>query len=146
VPDPKDRLDELLDDPPRGDHHLGRFAGYQAARKVRRRMVIVLLAGIAAAVIAYVQYTRWLQYERHHPYALPEGVDASDRPREMTWTGGKARLGLSAEPPGLEVIHLPDRDIRLAEGCERAQLKLDVQDGKTVAIEVVSGEIVEEPR
>lgn len=143
--EPQDRLDELLDDPPRGDHHLGRFAGYQAARKVRRRMVIVLIAGCVAAVIAYVQYTRWLQYERYHPYTLPEGVDTSDRPREMTWSSGKARLGLSAEEPGVEVIHLPDRDVRLAEGCEHAQLKVDVEDGKTITLEVISGDIVEIP-
>lgn len=141
-----DRLDELLDDPPRGDHHLGRFAGYQAGRRVRRWMVAVFALALVSAGVAYWHYTDRLEHERTHPFELPPGVDFSERTRDMTWSGGKARLGLAQEPPGIEVIHLPDRDVRLAEGCERAQIKVDVLDGQTVALEVISGEIVEIPR
>lgn len=143
--DKPDRSDELLADPPRGDHHLGRFAGLRAAQKVRRRMVYVLLGAGVAAVVAYWRYTNWLEHQRHHPYELPEGADLEGRPREMTWSGGKARLGLAREAPGILVIHLPDRDVTLAEGCERAQLKVDVEDGRTIALEVLSGDVVETP-
>lgn len=144
-PETSDRLDELMSDPPRGDHHLGRFAGYEAARKVRRRMVIVLAGAGVASVIAYWRYTNWLEHERTHPYELPADADLSQRPREMTWSGGKARLGLAREEPGLLVIHLPDRDITLADGCDRAQLKVHVEGDATIALEVISGEIVETP-
>lgn len=141
--DSGDRLDELLDDPPPTDHHLGRFAGYRAAHRVRRRMVAVLVVAIAASVVAYWRYTAWLEHERTHPYELPADTDLSERPREMTWSGGRARLALSREAPGVEIIHLPDRDIRLADGCERAQIKVHVEDGQTIALDVLSGEITE---
>jgi hypothetical protein len=140
VPSP-DRRDELLADPPRGDWHLGRFAGYRAAARVRKRMTIVLGAAGLAAIVAYWRYTAWLEYERTHPFELPAGADLGDRPREMTWSGGKARVGLAREAPGLSTLHLPDRDIFLADGCDRAQLKLEVEGGKTVRLEVLSGEI-----
>ncbi len=141
-----DRLDELMSDPPFGDHHLGRFAGYEAAKTVRRRMVMVMAGACLVSVIAYVQYTRWVEYQRTHPYQLPEGSDLEGRPREMTWNDGKARLALVREAPGLLTVHLPDRDISLADGCEHAQFKVHVQDGKTLTVEVISGEIVETPR
>ena len=141
-----DRLDELLDDPPRGDHHLGRFAGDRAGRKVRALMATVLGLAIVSAAWVWWRHTVVRAHERTHPFELPADVDVSTRPREMTWSGGKARLGLSREAPGIEVIHLPDRDIRLAGGCERAQIKVDVRDGQTVALKVISGEIEQEPR
>lgn len=143
--EPPDRLDELLSDPPRGDHHLGRFAGYEAARKVRRRMVAVLVAAGVVSLVAYWRYTAWLEHSRNHPYELPDGADLADRPREMTWSGGRARLGLEREAPGIEVIHLPDRDVTLAPGCDRAQIKVDVEGDRTLALEVISGEVVETP-
>lgn len=141
-----DRLDELMDDPPFGEHHLGRFAGYEAAKRVRRRMVIVMLTACPVSVIAYVQYTRWLEYQRTHPYQLPEGSDLDGRPREMTWNDGKARLALVREPPGLLTVHLPDMDITLADGCDHAQFKVHVRDGETLTVQVISGDIVQTPR
>ena len=62
----------------------------------------------------------------------------------MAWSGGKARLGLDRQPPGILAIELPDRTLRLAEGSDQAQLKLEVRDGKTVELKVLFGAIVEE--
>ena len=41
------------------------------------------------------------------------------------------------------LLHLPDRDITLARGSDKAQLKVVVRDGRTVKIVVRSGEIAE---
>lgn len=62
----------------------------------------------------------------------------------LTWSEGKARLGLSREPPGVHTIELPDRTLTLADGVDMAQFKVVVEAGKTTALEVLSGEIVEQ--
>lgn len=137
-----ERLDELLDDAPATDHHLGRFAGYRAGDRVRRRIAIIMGAAAVAAVVTYRQYVYWQDYARYHPFELSEEAKAEGRPREMHWSGGRARLGLSREAPGIEVIHLPDRRVELASGSKRAQIKLETVDGQT-HITVLTGEIVQ---
>lgn len=139
------RDDELMADPPRGDHHLGRFAGYSAAHRVRRRIVSVLVLAGVASIVAYQQYAAYLTHKYEHPFELPPGTDTSTRPRALHWSDGEARLGLSREPPSVEAIHLPDKTIRLADGCDHAQVRVDVIDGRTVAVETLVGEIVEVP-
>lgn len=140
------RDDELLADPPLGEHHRGRFAGYNAGRRAR----LVLLSCIAVAtLITAALWLRWAREERPsgpRQFQLPPGTDISDRPRVFTWSEGKARLGLSREPPGVETVELPDRTLRLAPGCDMAQFKVVVAAGQTTALQVVSGTVVEDLR
>ncbi len=149
----RDRSDELLNDPPRGDHHLGRLAGYRAGRKVRRRLGLIM--GLVLVVIAVIAITMQIrlhreneeaEYHRLHPWSLPEGTDTRDRPRTISWSEGKARLALSADPPGANRIELPDRIIELAEGHDHAQVRFEVRNGATVAFEVLSGDVIQRPR
>ncbi|MBK8261716.1 MAG: hypothetical protein IPK80_10295 [Nannocystis sp.] len=141
------RDDELMADPPASDHHLGRFAGYRAADRLRRRITIAMVVAVIASVVAVYFYIRQLQRERAPIYAapLPPGTDFSGRSRTMTWSSGKARLALTREPPGIDTIALPDRIIRLAEGAESAELRVDVVDGRTVERTLIRGQIREEP-
>lgn len=137
------RDDELLSNPPAGEHHRGRLAGYQAGRTIR----LVLLACLAVVcTITVVVWYRWANPEptKVRQFQLPPGTDISTRPRVLTWSSGKARLGLSREPPGVDTVELPDRTLRLAEGSDLAQFKVIVENDRTVALEVVSGAIVEE--
>lgn len=140
------RDDELLADPPLGDHHRGRFAGYNAGRRAR----LILLGCIAvASVITAAFWLRWARDARPpgpRQFQLPPGTDIRDRPRVFTWSEGKARLGLSREPPGVDTVELPDRTLRLAPSCDMAQFKVVVEAGKTSALQVVSGEVVEDLR
>jgi hypothetical protein len=46
----------------------------------------------------------------------------------------------------VEAIVLPDRVLRLAEGCDHAQVKVNVVDGQTVELKIITGEIVSESR
>lgn len=147
-----DRRDELLPDPPRGDHHLGRFAGYRDGAPVRKKIAIAMGLCVVAMVVAFFQSQRHFEakyerqrYERQHPYELPAGTDVSSRPREMTWTTGKARLGLRREIPGVSVIHLPDRDLVLAPDSDHAQVNVEIQDGKVVYLKVLTGTVQEHP-
>lgn len=138
-------LDELLDVVPETAHHRGRFEGYNAGSRVRRTIVAVSIAFGIVCAWGYSQIEAKREFERLHPWDYPAGTDTSDRPREINWTSGFARLGLSREPPAAEVIHLPDRDIRLAEGCDHAQLKVEVQDGMTIELTVLTGDVVQTP-
>jgi len=99
-------------------------------------------------VISGVLVVSWWARNRPpaHPqqFQLPAGTDLDSRPRTMAWSGGKARLGLDRQPPGILAIELPDRTLRLAEGSDQAQLKVEVRDGKTVALKVLFGAVVEE--
>lgn len=145
----RDRSDELLDDPPQGEHHLGRLAGYRAGRPMRRRLAIIMGAATVIIVVIAVKM-QWdmhverqaAEYRRLHPWSLPAEAQSEPRPRTISWSSGKARLALQREAPGAQRIELPDRIIELAEGSDHAQVKFEVRDGKTVAFKVLSGDIV----
>ena len=141
-------FDELLVDPPAAPAG-GSLAGYRAGRWTRIVFGLVLLAAIAAAIGIYRFIRARQEAERNAPvipsYALADGEDATGRPRQLVWSSGPARLGLAREPPGVEEIVLPDRRIRLANGCDHAQIKVDVVADRTVSLKVVTGDIVQLP-
>lgn len=139
------RDDELLADPPQGEYHRGRFAGYGAGRRARRALLICIgLLLIVTTVVWYQWATRERPRATVRQFQLPAGTDLDDRPRVLTWSEGKARLGLSREPPGVHTIELPDRTLRLAAGSDQAQFKVIVEDGKTTALDIISGVVVED--
>lgn len=140
---PRARDDELLDAPPRGEHHLGRLGGWRAVRKSRWVVVAVLGTALVAGTIAMIVRYRELEQRRLHPMPEVEATISPDTPREMTFAEGRQRLGLGREAPHVNVIHLPDRDITLAEGADKAQFKVEVRDGRTLRLKVMSGEIRE---
>ena len=74
-------------------------------------------------------------------YELAEGAADEGRPNAMVWSQGVARLGLARQEPGVRAIVLPDRIVTLAPGCDHAQIKVDVRNGETVALKVLTGEI-----
>ncbi len=135
---------ELLADPPDDDASEGAFAGYERSRRVRWFVGGTLAFGFIAALWGgswYEDYLRkqarrGMKPEYAHP---PAAVSAEDR--VMHWDSGAARLGLSKDPPGVSLIVLPDREIRLAEGYDSAQLSLRVEDGRTVKLRVLTGRI-----
>ena len=145
---PQGDLDQLLDTPPRGDHHLGRFAGYRDGAGIRRGIaVFFVLCGIAM-VVAFLAHqdelkTRYAQeeYERLHPWQLPEGTDTRGRSRDFHWSSGTMRIPLSREAPGIERVILPDKVIWLADDADHAQIKVEVVDGKTQGIKILSGDV-----
>ena len=141
-------LDQLLDEPPRGEHHLGRFGGYVAGRRVRRGIAIAFALCALAMVTAFVQHQLELrdryaaaEYKRLHPWKLPAGTDTSSRSRDFHWSSGKMRIALSREAPGIERIVLPDKVITLAPGVDSAQIKFEVVDGRTLGIKILSGDV-----
>jgi hypothetical protein len=140
---PRARDDELLTELPPHDYHLGQFAGWRATRKVRWFIGGTLGATVLAGVIILVDYTRELRHQKLHPLPEVEATITPGTPRDMTLSDGSMRVGLSREPPAIDVLHLPDRDITLARGSDKAQFKVEVRDGKTVRLQVLTGEIVE---
>lgn len=140
---PHARDDELLDELPETDHHLGRFAGWRAARQVRWFVGIALAVAMIVAVTMFVLHTRALRQERLHPLPELEAAITPGTPREMTVSDGNMRVGLAAEAPSINILHLPDRDITLAPGAEKAQFKVEVNGGKTTKLVVLTGEVVE---
>lgn len=145
-PLPRGRLDELLADPP-DLPTIGALTAYRDGRRIRRVIVVVLLIGIVIAILVGRWYARWLEEQKDAPptpaYQLAPGAEHESRPDALVWTDGTARLGLSRQDPGVKAIVLPDRVLTLAPGCDHAQVKVDVQDGKTVKLKVLVGEIVE---
>lgn len=140
-PGPRD--DELLDELPATDHHLGRFAGWRAARTSRWIVTGVLAVTVAVGVVLLIKHSRDARYARLHPLPEVEATIAPGTPREMTYAEGKFRVLLSSEAPAVNLVHLPDRDITLARGVEKASFKFEIRDGKTIKLEVLTGEIVE---
>ncbi len=140
--------DELLADPPAGPPP-GGIDAYRAGFPLR----IVLVALIGLALVGTV----WLvkrsieveDAEREAPmmpsYSVSADVDDVERPQQLVWTDGIARLGLSRTKPGVQEIVLPDRRIRLARGHDVAQIKVEVRDGVTVGVAVLVGEVVQLP-
>jgi hypothetical protein len=145
---PASRDDELLDDPPETDHHLGRIAGYRRGSRARTAVFGTLALSVMAATLLGRWYAKRLDDQLHRPsptYELAPSESGEGRSRELSWSTGRARLGLSREPPGVEQIRLPDRIVRLAEGHDHAQIRVEVRDGKTVQLDVIAGQIEEEP-
>lgn len=141
----RSRDDELLADPPQGEHHRGRLAGYEAGRGARRLLFVGLMIGFVGTFAAWLWYaTREPPQSRTRQFQLPAGTDLAARPRVFTWSEGKAQLGLSREPPGVDTVELPDRTLRLAPGSELARFKVVVKDGRTEALDVLSGAVLEE--
>jgi hypothetical protein len=143
-PPARERDDELLADPPVGEHHRGRLAGYQAGARMRLVLLGLVVVFIAGGVGLVAWWVRTREPPHAQQYQLPPGTDLSTRPRTLVWSAGEARLGLDRSPPGVLEIQLPDRMLRLADGSDQAQLKVEVVDGKTTALKVVFGEVVEE--
>jgi hypothetical protein len=145
-PIPRFRLDELLADPP-DLPTIGALTGYRDGARMRRRIIIVLLIGIVIAIAIGRWYVGWLEEQAARPptpaYQLAEGTEGESRPDALVWTDGTARLGLSRQDPGVKAIVLPDRVITLAPGCDHAQIKVEVRDGKTIKLKVLVGEIQE---
>jgi hypothetical protein len=141
------RLDELLADPP-DLRPIGALTGYRDGARLRRRILVVLVLGIVGAVLIGRYYVRWLEERQRVPaaeYQLAAGAEDESRPDALVWTDGVARLGITRQDPGVKAIVLPDRVITLAPGCDHAQIKVEVQDGKTVMLKVLVGEIRETP-
>jgi hypothetical protein len=146
-------LDQLLDELPETQHHLGRFEGYREGRRPRRLIALALTTCAVLAVVIFVVNQHRLEeeaeeaeYERLHPWTLPEGTDLSSRPRDFHMSDGKMRLALSREAPGIERIILPDKVITLAEGVDSAQIKVQVENGQTLRIKVLSGDVMHRDR
>jgi hypothetical protein len=137
-------VDELLADPPDDDASEGAFAGYVRSRRVRWFVGGTLAVGLVAAVWGGSWYEDYLRAKARRgmkpEYAdPPAAVSAEDR--VMHWDSGAARLGLSKDPPGVNLIVLPDRELRLAEGYESAQISVRVEEGRTVKLRVLTGRI-----
>lgn len=140
---PRARDDELLTELPPHDYHLGQFAGWRATRKARWFVGGTLGATVLVGIVVVVVHTRELRYQERHPLPEVEATIAPGTPRDMTLADGSMRVGLGREPPAVNILHLPDRDITLARGSDKAQFKVEVRDGKTVRLQVLTGEIVE---
>lgn len=137
------RDDELLDELPVTDYHLGRLAGWRATRVSRWIVTGVLASTVIVGVVLLINHHRESSYARRHPLPEVEATIAPGTPREMTYAEGKLRVLLSSEPPAVNLVHLPDRDITLARGVEKASFKFEIREGKTIKLEVLTGEIVE---
>ncbi|MCA9712731.1 MAG: hypothetical protein KDK70_43280 [Myxococcales bacterium] len=141
-------LDELLAEPP-DLPTVGPLTGYRDGSRMRRRVYLGLVVGVVAAALAGRWYVQYLEEQRRIPtpeYQLAAGAEDEERPDVLVWTSGLARLGMSRQDPGVRAIVLPDRILTLAPGCDHAQVKVNVVDGETVALQVVVGQIREQPR
>ncbi len=135
--------DDLNRDPPQGDLHLGHFGGWRKGR--RARLFLLAGFGVTCLVIALVYWAleRQRHHDRLHPLPEVEATITPDTPREMTISEGKIRVSLKADPPAINTLHLPDRDIVLPEGVDFAHFKVEVIDGQTVSIKVLEGKVRE---
>ncbi len=136
--------DELLTELPPDEAGDGAFAGYARSQKVRWFVAGSLGLGFIGAVYAGNWYVDYLAEQARRGIkpdydAPPANVAADDR--VMHWDSGAARLGLSREAPGVNLIVLPDREIRLADGYDSAQLSIRVEDGRTVKLRVLTGRV-----
>jgi hypothetical protein len=140
--------DELLADPPMGAPP-GGLDGYRAGLWLRVFIVVFLIGSIAGAVWLVRHWQAEEAAARAAPklpsYTLATEVEGSERPRQLVWDDGVARLGLSRAQPGVEEIVLPDRRIRLAPGHDVAQIKVEVREGRTVSMAVLVGKVIQLP-
>ena len=143
------RDDELLRDVPT-EPPPSSLTGYRHGRWLRRGLFGTIALVVVAAVITGRWWARKME-EQHRMIAAGDyevdvtGEAVEERPTELVWTHGEARLGLSSRSPGVQTIRLPDRILRLADGYENAQVKVDVIGGKTRSLVVLYGDIVQEP-
>ncbi len=143
----RERDNELLVEPPFGEHHLGRLGGYRSGVRQRRRLSIAIAVALLGSMIAGFYYIRYLEQFKHYEvFELPPDAELKGRPRVMTWSDGKARFGLHRAPPGVHTIELPDRSVHLADGCDRAQVRVNIVDGETVELTVITGDVTVKPR
>lgn len=140
----RERDDELLTDLPTAHYHRGRLGGHAEGAPMRRIFYGLIVIFVIGGVLLVSWFVRNRPSTHPQQYQLPAGTDLDARPRTMAWSGGKARLGLDRHPPGILAIELPDRTLRLADGSDQAQLKLEVRDGKTVELKILFGEVVED--
>jgi len=136
-------LDELLADPPQ-NRLPDSMTAYRDGTSVRRKIYLGLAGGVAIALVAGIAYARHVAFELDNPtahYTVAEGAEDEIRPREFVWSNGYGWLSLSRAPPGVNKIVLPDRTIELADGFDTAQLKVNVVDGKTVLLKVMTGDV-----
>jgi len=138
---PRGRDDELMTDLPPAHYSRGRLGGHAPMRRLFFALLTILVIGGVLLVSWWVRNRPPIHAQQ---FQLPAGTDLDARPRTMAWSGGKARLGLDRQPPGIIAIELPDRTLRLAEGSDQAQLKVEVREGKTVELKVLFGAVVEE--
>jgi hypothetical protein len=138
------KLDELLVDPPEGVP--SSLQAYRAGSRARRWVFGSLTIGVIAAGLAGRWYVDHLEQKRRvrPTYRLADSLEG--RTRSIEWTSGQARLGLARQAPGVEEIVLPDRVLRLADGYDQAQVRVVVEHGKTVKLDVLIGKIEEHPR
>jgi hypothetical protein len=140
---PRERDDELLTDLPAHDYHLGQFAGWRATRNVRWFVGGTLGASVLVGVVVLIVHSLEVRHQKLHPLPEVEATITPGTPRDMSLSDGSMRVGLSREPPGVNILHLPDRDITLARGANKAQFKVEVRDGQTVRLQVLTGKIDE---
>ena len=135
-------IDELLADIP-ANAAPSSLEGYKSGARMRWYLAGGLVLGTIALGIGAHQYIEHLEEQRRIivPAYVVDEEAAARAVRELHWADGPARLGLSREAPGVEVIVLPDREIRPADGHDHAQVKVEVRNGKTVDIKVLSGKI-----
>lgn len=142
------QLDELLAEPP-DTPTVGPLTGYRDGSRMRRRVYLGLVFGVIAAALAGRWYVKYLEEQRRIPtpeYRVAPGTEDEQRPDVIVWTSGLARLGMSRQEPGVRAIVLPDKILTLAPGCDHAQVKVNVVEGKTVDLKVVVGEIRQRAR
>lgn len=140
--------DELLADPPMGAPP-GGLDGYRAGRPLRIGIVVLLACAIGGTAWLVERWRTEAAAAAAAPklpsYTLAEDVDDGDRPQQLIWSEGVARLGLARAQPGVQEIVLPDRRIRLAPGSDIAQIKVEVRAGKTVSMTTLVGHVIELP-
>ncbi|MGH1347153.1 MAG: hypothetical protein ACRBN8_36665 [Nannocystales bacterium] len=134
--------DELLDVLPDRSPAEGAFAGYAGSQKVRWFIGSAMALGAVGAIWGgfwYADYVRQQARRGIKPeYSTPR-TDISTEDRTMHWDSGSARLGLASD--GVNLIVLPDRELRLAEGYDSAQVSVRVEDGRTVKLRILTGRI-----
>ncbi len=125
--------------------------GYAEGGLVRRLVYGVAVVATAGAVVAGIRYARYRDAvlrdpaQVYAPVEPPPGT-AQARPRTLSWTAGRARLGLARRPPSATRILLPDKMIELAPDAAHAQIEVEVRDGRTIHLTTLVGEIVARPR
>ncbi len=143
---PHERVDELaLADTSPPLPTASALAGWAAGRRQRVILGIALASLLPMSLVLYRQLKLWVHAQRVAAWQPTEETRDSPRSREMTWSGGFGRLGLERGWPGVLVVHLPDRDIVLEDGYDRAIFAVDVVDGATTYLKVTHGAIRQLP-